>query len=65
MVKMGVTTSLTEQEADIRRRDELDSQRKHSPLKKAGDAHLVDTTNMTIEEQVENIIALVRSLFKA
>ncbi len=35
--------------SDIRRRDERDSTREDSPLKPAPDAHLLDTTGMTIE----------------
>lgn len=34
---------------DIRQRDERDSSRSVSPLEKAADAHLIDTTNMDIE----------------
>lgn len=35
--------------ADIRRRDERDMDRVDSPLKPAGDAHLLDTSEMAIE----------------
>jgi cytidylate kinase len=41
-------------------RDEYDSQRSHSPLKKAPDAVVVDTTNLTIEEEIELVRKLVR-----
>lgn len=64
MARMGLSTTLEEQEADINRRDQLDSSREHSPLQKARDAILVNTTNMSIEQQVDHIIALMRSLFK-
>lgn len=40
-------------------RDEFDSQRVHSPLKKAADAIVVDTTNLTVEEEVELVRKLV------
>ncbi len=40
-------------------RDEYDSQRSHSPLKKAPDAILVDTTNLTIEAEVELVRKIV------
>ncbi|MGD9380116.1 MAG: (d)CMP kinase [candidate division WOR-3 bacterium] len=33
-------------------RDEYDSHRSHSPLKRADDAIVVDTTNLTIEEEI-------------
>jgi len=64
LARMGVTTNLEEQMADIRRRDEYDSTRKHSPLTRADDAHHIDTTNMTFEEQTEQMIALIVSVLK-
>jgi len=54
LTKMGVSTNLEEQEAN----------RTHSPLSRARDAIVVDTTNMTIEDQVDRIISLVKSLIK-
>jgi len=39
-------------------RDEMDTSRKESPLKKADDAFVVDTTHITFEEQVEEILRL-------
>lgn len=58
---LGIESSLEEQMADIRRRDALDSGREVSPLRKAADAHQVDTTHLTIEEQVDKIVALLAS----
>jgi cytidylate kinase len=40
---------------ELRKRDDIDTKREESPLKKAEDAVEVDTTNMIIEEQVECI----------
>ena len=59
---MGIQSTHQEQEADIRRRDEYDSTRTHSPLTKAKGAVVVDTTHLTIEQQVDRIVALVRSV---
>lgn len=42
-------------EEDIRKRDEQDMTRKEAPLKKAGDAHLLDTSDMTVAEVVRVI----------
>ncbi len=56
----GVTISLDEVLADIQRRDKIDSTRKISPLKKAGDAIEVDTTNLSIDEQVEKIYRVIQ-----
>lgn len=40
---------------ELKKRDNIDSSRKESPLKKAKDAVEVDTTNMIIEEQVDHM----------
>ncbi|MEW5994457.1 MAG: (d)CMP kinase [Candidatus Zixiibacteriota bacterium] len=56
---LGAGTTLEEQKEKIRQRDEYDSSRNHSPLCKAPDAVVVDTTDLTIEEQVERIVSLV------
>ena len=45
--------------ANIRNRDELDSSRQHSPLQRAKDAILIDTSHITIEQQVEKIVEIV------
>lgn len=44
---------------DLERRDELDSSRSISPLKPAPDAHIIDTENLTPEEVVDRILALI------
>jgi len=49
-----------ELEQEIIKRDYDDSHRAHSPLKKAEDAHLIDTTDMTLEQVVEKILGLIR-----
>ena len=46
--------------ADIIARDEADSTRDVAPLKPADDAHMLDTTGMTIDEVCEAIAALAR-----
>ena len=45
----------TELVAEISARDGKDSTRENSPLRKAPDAEEIDTTAMTLEEQVEII----------
>ncbi|KAF9388235.1 hypothetical protein CPB97_001388 [Podila verticillata] len=47
---------------DLERRDELDRTRKVSPLKKAIDAVELDTSELTIEDQVDIIVSKVQSL---
>ena len=45
--------------ADLARRDRLDSTRQVSPLKPADDAVVIDTTGRTVDEVVDQILALV------
>jgi cytidylate kinase len=40
-------------------RDERDSTREHSPLQAAGDAELIDTTELTFDDVVALVVALV------
>ncbi|MNO24585.1 Cytidylate kinase [compost metagenome] len=47
---------------DIAERDRQDEQREVSPLRKADDATLLDTTDMTIDEVVEAIVSLCRTI---
>jgi cytidylate kinase len=47
--------------ANLTQRDEIDSNRKESPLKKAIDAISIDTTQITIDEQVDEVIRLAIS----
>jgi cytidylate kinase len=56
----GASPEVEEVAEDLARRDAHDSGRRHSPLKRASDAVNVDTTDLTIEEQVEVVAALVR-----
>lgn len=56
----GMECTIEEIEEDIRERDERDMNREHSPLRQAEDAVLVDTSNMTIDEVVEEILRLYR-----
>ncbi|ANQ49116.1 (d)CMP kinase [Flammeovirga sp. MY04] len=60
MESKGVSTNLSDVIADIENRDHLDSTRKESPLKKADDAVVVDTSGLTIQEQVDSILKLAK-----
>lgn len=46
---------------NLKQRDQIDSTRKESPLKKATDAQTIDTTHITIEEQVDEVIRMALS----
>ena len=58
--EMGENRSLQEVMTDLKRRDEKDSTRSHSPLQKADEAIEIDTSMLSINQQVEKIINLVR-----
>ncbi len=49
---------------DIEERDKKDSTRQMSPLQKASDAIELDTSNLTIEEQVDFIVAKAQIIIK-
>jgi cytidylate kinase len=57
----GISSSLDEQIQEISRRDRLDSEREASPLCLDKDAVVVDTTRLTIEEQVNKVIELYKA----
>lgn len=56
----GVSQELADLEAEIERRDRLDSEREDSPLRPADDALPLDTTGLTIEGQVAEVLRVVR-----
>lgn len=47
--------------ANLKKRDEIDSSRKHSPLKIAEDAVIIDTSHLTIDEQLKKIIDIIEN----
>lgn len=47
---------------NLQHRDTIDTTRSESPLKKAGDAHVIDTTALTMEEQIEQIVQLAKNI---
>ena len=55
----GESADYCEVLASVRRRDEIDSGRALAPLHPAEDAEVVDTTLMTVEEVMEQVIGLV------
>ena len=58
--EMGENRSFQEVLADLKRRDEKDSMRAYSPLQKADDAIEIDTSKLSIDQQVRKIINLVK-----
>jgi len=56
----GVDADLSALMREIEERDRKDSTREESPLRKAQDAVEIDTSSMTIEEQVDMVVRIVR-----
>ena len=54
--KIGEEVAFEDLKEDIETRDRYDSERSHSPLKKAFNAIEIDTTNMTLEQQLDVMI---------
>lgn len=57
---LGEKKSLVNLMHEIKKRDKFDSERGHSPLRKAFNAIEVDTTNMTIDEQVNFMLSKIK-----
>ena len=59
LLEKGIVSTVEEVEADIIARDYRDMHRKHSPLKQADDAVLLDSSEMTISEVLQAMLDLV------
>ena len=53
----GMSASIQPILQDLRERDERDSQRPVAPLRQSEDAYLLDTSDLTIEQAVEKVLA--------
>jgi len=56
MKQFGIVKSVKEVISELQSRDQKDSNRDNSPLRKAKDAIEIDTSNLSIDEQVDKII---------
>ena len=65
MIAKGIEVPLQEIIQNLEERDHIDSTRKIAPLRKADDAIELDTTEMTIDEQVEAVCKLAHQTLKA
>lgn len=59
LMLIGENKSFEDLVEEIKMRDYLDSNRKISPLIKAKDAIIIDTTNLTMDEQIKKITSLM------
>lgn len=57
--KAGINAKLSNLCAEIRARDVRDRSRQHSPLKAAGDAVVIDTTELTVQAVLSRVEELV------
>ncbi len=62
--KKGNSTTLDEQKELLATRDNIDSNRDNSPLTRTPDSILLDTSSLTIEEQVDRILKIVLASVK-
>ena len=56
----GIETSFGEVLAECKKRDEIDSGRAFAPLKPAEDSIELDTSNLTIDEVVEEVLRIIK-----
>ena len=61
----GLTVTIADLSQEIRERDLRDSSRPVAPLRPAADAILLDSTGLTIEQVVDQVLALARSRLPA
>src|SRR5690625_1960272 len=64
-IEKGHHSNIEQLMEDIRKRDERDTTREISPLKKADDAVSIDTTSLTIDQVVQQILHKVDDYKKA
>ena len=59
----GISVSLAALVADLKARDEQDSNRSISPLKPAADAVMIDTSEMSIDQVTQKVLDLAKQAF--
>lgn len=65
LMDKGMGATMTALLQDIRARDERDSNRATAPLKKATDAVLIDTTELSAADAVAQVLALYKKVSRA
>lgn len=58
--KRHIETPLADLQAEIAKRDKMDSEREFAPLRQADDAIFIDTTQLTIKEAADEILKLAK-----
>ena len=62
LIEKGFSANLPDLLADLQQRDARDSQRSVAPLRQEADARLLDTTHLTIEQAVNQVLAWSREV---
>ena len=65
LIEKGDHVTYEEVEANVRKRDYIDEHRETSPLVKTPDAVLIDNGDMTVEEEVEEMLKIIRSRYES
>ena len=65
LIEKGEKVTYEEVEANVRKRDYIDEHRETSPLVKTPDAVLIDNGDMTVEEEVEEMLKIIRSRYES
>jgi CMP/dCMP kinase len=65
LIQKGFSANMDDLLRDLRERDERDSKRTAAPLKPAADAKLLDTSTLSIDEAVDQVVQWFRSEVKA
>jgi len=61
----GIGINLDDVMKNLKFRDDFDSGREHSPLRRTADSILVDTTDLTIEQEIDLVEKIVREKIAA
>jgi len=65
LLAKGIGVTLDDVMNNLKFRDDYDSGRQHSPLHRTADSILVDTTNLTIDEEIDLVEKIVREKLTA
>jgi len=57
--RAGIITTTEEVKQQLKKRDKIDSERELSPLTIPQGAEIIDTSNLTVQEEIERVIDLV------
>lgn len=60
----GIDVDLEQTIIEVEERDRIDSEREHAPLTQAADAILINSTNLTIDEVLSEMLLVVKNAVK-